>query len=70
MRITALAAWVLRVPLFYLVVRVLGLGLPWAWAVITVEWTLRAVITPRAFLRRDWAAARGFTHGLTGGFAQ
>lgn len=59
MRITALGAWVLRVPLFYLVIRVLGLGLPWAWAVIAMEWTVRAVITPRAFLRRDWAAEAG-----------
>jgi Na+-driven multidrug efflux pump len=55
MQVTAGVVWLLRVPLTFLVVRGLGLGLVWVWVVSTLDWVVRAALIWRRFRSGSWA---------------
>ena len=51
---TALGAWGLRVPLAYLMVSVVGLGVLGAWWAMGIEWIVRSLLVTRYFRRGSW----------------
>jgi putative MATE family efflux protein len=55
MFVTALGAWLLRVPLTYVVVRVLGWPLVAVWVVNGADWAVRAYLTFAVFRSGRWA---------------
>lgn len=54
MWVTALSAWGIRVPLIFLAVRVLGLGLPWVWGITVLDWSFRAALLSWHFNKGRW----------------
>ena len=55
----ALGNWVFRVPLGYLVAKVLGLPLFWVWSIMVVDHLARAAWLSWAFRHMDWHANLG-----------
>jgi putative MATE family efflux protein len=58
MLITLVGAWAIRVPVTFLVVRRLGLGLSAAWAVMLADWALRAALAWMRFRSGKWQRIR------------
>ena len=54
LKITAIGAWLIRVPLCYLAIFVWQLGLTAVWYIMLVEWSVRAVLLLRVFHRGHW----------------
>lgn len=54
MIITVLATWVYRLPMLYLVIRVLQLPIQFAWMVFVSDWLLRAIVFTVIYRRRKW----------------
>lgn len=54
MIITTLATWAYRLPMLYLVIRVLHLPVQYAWVVFVSDWLLRAAVFTVIYRRRKW----------------
>ncbi|MDQ7793655.1 MAG: MATE family efflux transporter [bacterium] len=55
---SAIGIWGFRVPATYLAIRHLGMDLRAVWAIMVVEWMLRAVLVGTAFARGRWERVR------------
>lgn len=58
MLVTVLSIWLLRLPLFYLVIYVFSFGLPAIWLVTAFEWLVRASLITAQFRGGRWRQIR------------
>jgi putative MATE family efflux protein len=56
--IAAIGVWVTRVPLVYLLTRVIPLGLAGVWITTVVDWCVRAALTAWVYRRGAWQRVR------------
>lgn len=54
MYVTTLATWVFRIPIMYLLIKVLGLSIAWIWVVFVIDWLLRSLVFIIVYQRKRW----------------
>jgi len=54
MYVTTLATWAFRIPIMYLLIKVLGLSIAWIWVVFVIDWLLRSLVFIIVYQRKHW----------------